>query len=85
MFADTRTEWRVADIERQLTSLERKSYEVDSLRSDVARLERSNGELGTEIVGLRAQLETALDAIRQLQQAEIDRLQSAHPANHDLA
>ena len=76
MFADVRTEWRVADIERQISSLERKSYEVDSLRSDVARLERSNGELGTEIVGLRAQLGTALSAIQQMQQAEIDRLQS---------
>ena len=69
MFADVRTEWRVLDIERQLSSAERKLYEIDSLRSDVVRLERAHGEIRAEVDGLRSQLASSTERIEQLERA----------------
>lgn len=41
-------------------------HEIHSLRSDVASLERSNGELRAEIDGLRARCERMAEVLREL-------------------
>lgn len=66
-FADIRTEWRVEEIERNL-SRKADSYEVSTLSSDVGRLERANGELRSEVDGLRNELQTCKDQIERLLQ-----------------
>lgn len=66
-FADIRTEWRVDEIERNL-SRKADSYEVSTLSSDVGRLERANGELRSEVDGLRNELQTCKDQIERLLQ-----------------
>lgn len=43
MFADPRIEWRINDVERKAERAESRLYELDSLRSDVAGLERADG------------------------------------------
>lgn len=42
------------------------AHEVHSLRSDVARLERTNGELRSEIDGLRTRCEHMAEVLREL-------------------
>lgn len=66
-FADILTEWRVEEIERNL-SRKADSYEVSTLSSDVGRLERANGELRSEVDGLRNELQTCKDQIERLLQ-----------------
>ena len=66
-FADIRTEWRVEEIERNL-SRKADSYEVSTLSGDVGRLERANGELRSEVDGLRNELQTCKDQIERLLQ-----------------
>ena len=48
------------DVSRLQSELRRKadSHEVSSLKRDVDRLERANGELRSEIDGLHAELQT---------------------------
>lgn len=65
-FADIRTEWRVNDIERQMQQ-KAESHDVDSLRSNVDRLERSIGEASSCIDGLRFELEATLSRVEDLE------------------
>lgn len=67
MFSDPRTEWRIADVERKAGRAESRLHELDSLRSDVARLERSNGELGSEVARLRDEFTQPLGWVEQTQ------------------
>jgi len=55
----------LSDLRRQI---ERKAdeHELHSIRSDVARLERANGELRAEIDGLRGRCERMAEVIREL-------------------
>jgi len=60
-------EWRIADIERKAERSASRLYELDTLRSDVDRLERENRELSACIDGLRAALESTLDRVISLE------------------
>lgn len=60
-------EWRIQDIERKADEANRRLYEIDSLRSDVGRLERALGEVRAECDGLRNKLQ---DALRRIEQVE---------------
>lgn len=53
------------EIERKL-QLKADAHEVHALRSDVARLERSNGALRAEIDGLRSRCERMAEVLREL-------------------
>lgn len=68
-FADIRVEWRVEEIER---NLQRKadSNEISQITGDVGRLERANGELGSEVARLRHELQTLQDQVTRLLQTE---------------
>lgn len=66
-FSDPRTEWRISDIERNLRG-KADSHEVSTLSSDVGRLERANGELRSEIDGLRYELQAVKDQVERLLQ-----------------
>lgn len=68
MFADTRTEWRVNDIE---VSLRNKvdSHQFYSISSDVDRLERALREVSSLAAGLRLELQTCEDRILMLEQS----------------
>lgn len=65
-FADIRTEWRVNDIERSLQS-KAESHQVSLLNSDVASLERTVRGLSSLCDGLRYELQTCQDQVRELQ------------------
>lgn len=60
-------EWRIQAIERKADEANRRLYEIDSLRSDVGRLERSLGEARAECSELRYELQDALRRIEQIE------------------
>ena len=62
-------DWKIHAIEQKAEHAYSRLYELDTLRSDVGRLERADWETSTKIDGLCAQLEAALDEIRQLKEA----------------
>jgi hypothetical protein len=53
------------EIDRKL-ELKADRHETHTLRSDVARLERTVGELSTEIDGLRGRCERMAEVLREL-------------------
>ena len=63
-FDDTRTEWRVSDVERKVNECSNRLHEINSLRRDVDSLERANREISTENDGLRFRLEEAEENIK---------------------
>ena len=77
MFADCRTEWRINDVERKADRAESRLHELDSIRRDVDSLERTTRELSSEVYGLRSELQAALDRIRNLEEANIERAGNA--------
>ncbi len=64
-FSDPRTEWRINDIERSVRG-KADSHEVSTLSSDVGRLERANGELRSEVDGLRNELQALQGQVERL-------------------
>jgi hypothetical protein len=68
---DIRDEWRIRDVEQKAERAFNRLYELDALRSDVASLERSIGELCTCIDGIRAAVESCLSRIEALENAAI--------------
>ena len=69
MFSDCRTEWRIADIERELRS-KPNDYEVSSIRSDVDSLERTVREPSTLVTGLQYELEACQSELSEIRQRE---------------
>ena len=69
-------DWAIQDIQRKADEALRRCDEIHTLRSNVDSLERANRELSSEVNGLRAQLQTAQDAIIQLQQNTVDLMES---------
>lgn len=69
--SDIRDEWRIRDVEQKAERACNRLYELDSLRSDVAHLERTNGELSACIDGLRATVEACLSRIESLESRTI--------------
>lgn len=67
MYGDIRDDWKIADIERKVDRAEQRLYEIDSLRSNVDRLEHSNRELGSQIDGLRSTVENCMQKIEELE------------------
>lgn len=65
--SDIRDEWRIRDVEQKAERACQRLYELDSLRSDVACLERANAELGSYVDGLRATVEAYLSRIERLE------------------
>ena len=59
-------EWRIRDIESKAERATQRFWELDSLRSDVASLERSNGELRSENDRLRGRIETLENQMMEL-------------------
>lgn len=57
MTGDIRDEWRINELESKIRHLERRFYEIDSLRSDLASLEHSYRQACSAIDGLRAELQ----------------------------
>jgi len=64
-FADSHTESRISGIERDL-SRKSNEHEVFTLRSDVASLERTVGELCSDIAWLRNELQATQGQIIQM-------------------
>jgi predicted nucleic acid-binding Zn-ribbon protein len=60
-------EWRIRDVENKADRAVSRLYELDTLRSDVANLERADGEIRATADGLRNALETAIERIAQLE------------------
>lgn len=56
-YGDIRDDWKIQAIERKADEATRRLHEIDSLRSTVDSLERTNRELRTEIDGIRSELE----------------------------
>lgn len=66
MHGDIRDDWKLADIERKADAAAARLHELDSIHSDVGRLESSLRESRAEVDGLRARCEEL--------QANIERL-----------
>ena len=66
-FADIRVEWRVEQIERDV-SRKADSHEVSTLRSNVDSLERICGALRSELDGIRNEFQTLQDQHRETQE-----------------
>jgi len=60
-------EWRLRDVEQKAGRTYERLFELDSLRSDVDRLEYSSRETRSEVDGLRVELEAAQERIAQLE------------------
>lgn len=67
MFSHPPTEWRIADVERKAEQATSRLYELDSLRRTVDSLECANRQFRSEIDWLRAELNTAIDRIQQIE------------------
>ena len=63
---DIRDVWKLEAIERKADEAHRRLYELDSLRSDVGSLERTNRELSSTVDGLRYELQDLQECFRQL-------------------
>jgi len=61
-------EWRINDIERAANEANRQLHELDTLRSNVDRVECALRESRTEAGGLRSSLEAANQRIETLEQ-----------------
>jgi len=72
-FEDTRTEWRINDIERSLNG-KADSHRLDQTNGDVDRLECALRELSSLVDGLRSELQTCQGEIRNLE-LELSNLQ----------
>ena len=72
MFADCRTEWRINDIERQLSN-KRDKYETTETDRNVDRLEYSLRELSSLVDGLRNELEATKNQLNEYIQNEEQR------------
>ena len=70
MVGDIRDEWRIRDVERKAQQAIDRLYELDSLRSKLDSMERTNRELSTCVDGLRATVETCLEKIDRLEEIE---------------
>jgi predicted nucleic acid-binding Zn-ribbon protein len=68
MFSDPQTEWRINDVERKAEQAVRELYQIESLRSDVGRLEHSLREARAEVDGLRSELHACLQRLDCLEQ-----------------
>ncbi len=62
-------EWRIQRVEQDASQAVRRLYELDALRNDVARLECTVRELGTENVWLRNQVETLTNQVSAIETA----------------
>jgi predicted nucleic acid-binding Zn-ribbon protein len=60
-------EWRINDIERAANEANRRLHELDTLRSNVDRVECALRASRAEADGLRSLLETASQRIEQLE------------------
>jgi len=60
-----RDEWRINAIEDKANRAMYKANELDALRSNVDSLERACREFRTEVDGLRNELQSLKDALRQ--------------------
>lgn len=60
-------EWRIRDVEQKAERAASRLYELDTLRSNVDCLERTNREICTLIDGLRAALAATLDRVEALE------------------
>lgn len=60
-------EWRIRDIEQAANEAKRRLHELDTLRSDVDRMEHTLRETRTETAGLRDELQTCQDKLTQLE------------------
>lgn len=56
-YGDVRDEWRLNDIEGKISRVENRLYQIDSLRSDMDRLEHSYRQACSAIDGLRAEIQ----------------------------
>lgn len=61
-------EWRINDIERAANEANRRLHELDTLRSNVDRMECALRESCAKADGLRSALETANQRLEQLEQ-----------------
>ena len=68
MQAHITEEWRIRDVEQKAERANSRLYELDSLRSDVGSLERTDREICSLIDGLRAALDATLDRVALLEQ-----------------
>lgn len=66
-FDDCRTEWRISDVERKADAANRRLHEVDSLRSDVDRLEHTNRAFSSTCDELRHEIEALQESFRRLE------------------
>ena len=58
--------WKLNDIERKADEAKRRLYELDALRGNVDSLERENREISAAVNGLRLELETLREDMRQI-------------------
>lgn len=70
---DIRDEWRIQAIERKADSAERRLHELDSLRSDVRRLESANQELERKVDRLACS-QSSLEESHRMLREEFDQL-----------
>lgn len=71
-------EWKIRDIEQKADQAVRRLYELDSLRSDVDRLECSLRESSSENDGLRNELQAEKERIDSLER-NVERLLERMP------
>ena len=78
MYGDLRDDWRIRDVEQKADRAASRLYELDTLRSNVDSLERSDREVCSDIAGLRAALEACLGRIEILER-EVAEIKEGKP------
>lgn len=66
MHGDIRDDWKLRDIERKADAAAARLHELDTLHSDVARLESALRESRAEVDGLRARIEEVQTNLERL-------------------
>lgn len=64
-YGDIRDDWKLNAIEQKADEANRRLYELDTLRSNVDSLERSNRDISATCDGLRQELQDLQEKVRR--------------------
>ena len=73
MYGDIRDDWKIQDIEQKVNRVRDRMYELDTIRSNVDRLECESRKARSDIAELRFTIQTLQETITTMQEQHHER------------